>query len=245
MTTFTGALRSSLGKKYLMGFTGLVWVGFAIGHLIGNFLLFAGREAFNGYAYFLEHLGHGMLIYVAEAFLALTIMIHVVNGVTVALLDKSAARPIGYQVKGNARGRTQKGLASQSMIFTGLTILGFLVLHLATFKFAYLLENVPDYKFEGTEIVTRDLYSVVVRRFSEGWYVGIYTAVMLLFGMHLKHGVWSAFQSLGLLNKKTTAPMISLAWVLAIVLSLGFLFLPVTVFVMNESFASPAGGLHL
>ncbi len=63
MTTFTGALRSSLGKKYLMGFTGLVWVGFAIGHLIGNLLLLAGREAFNGYALFLETLGHGAAIY--------------------------------------------------------------------------------------------------------------------------------------------------------------------------------------
>lgn len=245
MTTLTGALRSSLGKKYLMGFTGLVWVGFAIGHLIGNLLLFAGRAAFNGYAYFLETLGHGMAIYVAEAFLTVAILIHIWNGITVALMDKSAARPVGYQVSGNARGRTQKGVASQTMIWTGLTILGFLILHLVTFKFAYLWDTVGDYTFEGTTITTRDLYGVVVRRFSEGWYVGIYTAVMLLFGMHLKHGVWSAFQSLGLLNKKTQPVAIKLAWALAILLSLGFLFLPVTVFVMNESFASPAGGLHL
>jgi len=245
MTTFTTALRSSIGKKYLMGFTGLIWVGFAIGHLIGNLLLFVGREAFNGYAHFLETLGHGAAIYVAEAFLLVAILIHVWNGITVAFFDKSSARPVGYQVSGNAGGRTQKGVASQTMIYTGLTILGFLVLHLVTFKFAYLWNQVPDYHFPNSHEVTRDLYGVVVQRFSEGWYVGIYTAVMLLFGMHLKHGVWSAFQSLGLLNKKTTPLAVQAAWVLAVLLSIGFLFLPVTIFVMNGTFASPEGGLHL
>jgi len=244
MTTFTGALRSSLGKKYLMGFTGLVWVGFAIGHLIGNLLLFVGREAFNGYAHFLETLGHGAAIYVAEAFLLVAIGIHVWNGISVALVDKSAARPQGYAVNGNAGGRSRKGAASQGMIWTGLTILGFLILHLVTFKFAYLWQSVPDYKLADGG-VTRDLYGVVVARFGQGWYVAIYTIVMLLFGMHLKHGVWSAFQSLGLLNKKTTPLAVNAALALAVFLSIGFLFLPVTIFVMNQSFATPAGGLHL
>ncbi len=243
MTTFIGALRSSLGKKYLMGFTGLVWVGFAIGHLIGNLLLLVGREAFNGYALFLETLGHGAAIYVAEAFLLVTIGIHVWNGISVALVDKSAARPIGYQVTGNAGGRSRKGAASQGMIWTGLTILAFLVFHLITFKFAYLFGHVENYTLNGEEHV--DLYGVVVERFSQAWYVGIYTAVMLLFGMHLKHGVWSAFQSLGLLNKKTTPLAVNAALALAVLLTIGFLFLPVTIFAMNESFAAPAGGLHL
>lgn len=243
MTTFTGALRSSLGKKYLMGFTGLVWVGFAIGHLIGNLLLLAGREAFNGYALFLETLGHGAAIYVAEAFLLVAILIHVWNGISVALVDKSAARPIGYEVTGNAGGRSRKGAASQGMIWTGLMILAFLIFHLITFKFAYVFGHVEHYTLNGEQHV--DLYGVVVERFSQGWYVGIYTLVMLLFGMHLKHGVWSAFQSLGLLNKKTTPLAVNGALVLAVLLSIGFLFLPVIIFAMNESFASPAGGLHL
>lgn len=243
MTTFTGALRSSLGKKYLMGFTGLVWVGFAIGHLIGNFLLLAGRQAFNAYALFLETLGHGAAIYVAEAFLLVAIGIHVWNGISVALVDKSAARPVGYAVNGSAGGRSRKGAASQGMIWTGLTILGFLIFHLITFKFAYLFGHVEHYELNGEKHV--DLYGVVVERFSQGWYVGIYTAVMLLFGMHLKHGVWSAFQSLGLLNKKTTPLAVNGALALAVLLSIGFLFLPTIIFVMNESFATPAGGLHL
>lgn len=245
MTTIVTALRSSLGKKYLMALTGLIWTGFAVGHLIGNLLLFAGREAFNSYAHFLETLGHGVGIYVAEAFLLLAIGIHVWNGLQVAVFDKSAARPQGYAVQGSAGGRSRKGLASQSMIFTGLTILGFLVLHIATFKYSHLVsaEGNPRYMLHGTEI--KDLYQVVVMRFSQAPYVAIYTLVMILLGMHLKHGVWSALQSLGLLTKKTYPVAVTGATLLAVVLSVGFLFLPITIFLMNDTFAQGAGGLRL
>lgn len=241
MTTFVSALRSSLGKKYLMGFTGLVWTGFAIGHLIGNFLLFAGREPFNRYAEFLETLGHGMAIYVAEAFLAVVLMIHVFNGISIAT-DKSSARPTGYAKSGNAGGRSRKGLASQNMIWTGLTILGFLILHIVTFKFAHKLGPVPQFELDGVQ--RTDLYQVVVSRFSIGWYVGVYTVVMCMLGMHLKHGVWSAFQSLGLLTKKTLPLAVAGATVLALLLAVGFLALPTTIYLLNPMFAEPAGGLH-
>ena len=159
------------------------------------------------------------------------------------LTECRALAPGRYQVTGNAGGRSRKGAASQGMIWTGLMILAFLIFHLITFKFAYLFGHVEHYTLNGEQHV--DLYGVVVERFSQAWYVGIYTLVMLLFGMHLKHGVWSAFQSLGLLNKKTTPLAVNGALLLAILLSIGFLFLPVTIFAMNESFASTAGGLHL
>jgi succinate dehydrogenase / fumarate reductase cytochrome b subunit len=241
MTTFVSALRSSLGRKYLMGFTGLVWTGFAVGHVIGNFLLFAGRDPFNRYAQFLETLGHGMAIYVAEAFLAVVLMIHVFNGISI-VTDKNSARPQGYSSHGNAGGRSRKGLASQNMIWTGLTILGFLILHIVTFKFAHLLGPVPQVTLDGVQ--RTDLYGVVVSRFSVPWYVGVYTVVMCMLGMHLKHGVWSAFQSLGLLNKKTLPLAVTGATLLAIVLAVGFLALPTTIYLFNPMFAEGAGGIH-
>lgn len=243
MTTFVSALRSSLGKKYLMALTGLIWTGFAVGHLIGNLLLFAGREAFNGYAYFLESLGHGVGIYVAEAFLLLAIAIHVVNGIQVAFLDKSSARPVGYAVSGNAGGRSRKGLASQNMKWTGLLILAFLVFHIVTFKFAHWIGEVPKYDLHGTMV--KDLYHVVVWRFSQPLYVAFYTLVMIMLGMHLKHGVWSAFQSLGLLSKKTYPLAVAASSVFAFLMAVGFLFLPITIFLMNETFAQGPGGFHL
>ncbi len=242
MTTIATVLRSSLGKKYLMGLSGLIWIGFVIGHLIGNFLLFSGREAFNGYALFLETLGHGKAIYVAEAFLILTLMTHVFNGISVSL-QKGNARPQGYAVTGNAGGRSRKGLASKNMIFTGITLLAFLVLHIVTFKFAHWLGPVPTYALDG--VTHTDLYMVVVERFAAGWYVALYTVVMCMLGLHLYHGIWSALQSLGLLNRKTLPLAVTLGGLLAIALAIGFLTLPTTIFLMNDTFREGAGGLHL
>jgi len=226
-----------------MGFTGLVWTGFAVGHLTGNLLLFAGREAFNTYAHFLESLGHGVAIYLVEAALALVLLIHVWNGLTIVFGDKARARNKGYEVSGNAGGRSRKTLASQNMIWTGLTILGFLVLHIATFKYAVGGEFQDYTLHDGT--VVKDLYQLVVWRFSQAPYVGIYTVVMCLLGMHLKHGVWSAFQSLGLLNKKTLPVAVTLATLLAVLLTVGFLALPTTIYLFNPMFAEGQGGIHL
>src|SRR5690349_21526684 len=118
-------MRSSIGKKFVMGLTGLVWFGFVIGHLIGNLLLLVGRKPFNDYAELLENLGHGKLLPLAEVFLVATLAMHVYTGLTVAWADKSRARPEGYRVQGNAGGRSQKTLASMTMAITGSLILLF------------------------------------------------------------------------------------------------------------------------
>lgn len=246
MTTLVGALRSSVGKKFLMGFTGLVWVGFVIGHLIGNLLLLVGKDAFNGYALFLETVGHGGALYVAEAFLVVTLLIHVFNGVGIAM-NRGEARPEGYVVNANAGGRSRKGLASQAMIWTGIFLLGFLIFHIATFKFSHLIDprHTPRYHVPGNPDHP-NLYLVVVQRFSQPWYVAIYTFVMLLLGLHLKHGIWSGLQSLGLLTRKTLPVAVVAATVLSALLAVGFLLLPIIIFAFNETFAEGPGGLfHL
>ena len=236
MSTVAAAMRSSLGKKYLMGLTGLIWVGFVLGHLVGNFLLFAGREPFNNYAYFLETVGHGKAVYLAEAFLVFALLVHVYNGFAV-IRDARHARQIGYEAKGNAGGTSRKTFSSQSMIVTGVLILAFLGLHLYNFKFA-----------PGTRIVhggneMRDLYGIVIDRFSDLPYVAFYMFVMVLLGIHLRHGVWSGFQSLGLLNHKTYPAMVNIAAVLAVLLAIGFLLLPLVIYLNHAQFATPDGGL--
>ena len=236
MTSIAAALRSSIGKKYLMGLSGLVWFGFAIGHLIGNFLLFAGREAFNEYAHFLETFGHGKAVYIAEVALILVLITHIWNGLQVAVFDKGNARPQGYAVSGNAGGASRKSFASQTMIWTGILILVFMVVHIATFKFGAKqpMVNRPE---------LGDLYAVVVGRFADPVYTGFYVVVMLALGTHLSHGLWSALQSLGLLNRRTYPVAASLAGVVGFALALGFLILPVTIFLMNQKFATGNGGL--
>lgn len=241
MTTFTTALRSTLGRKYMMGLTGLIWVGFAVAHLIGNFLLFSGREAFNSYAHFLATLGHGKAIYVAEVFLVVTIASHVLNGLGV-VLERFEARPEGYQVSGRSRRKT---IASQGMIFTGSALFLFLCFHIATFKLGIGMPEFADYQLEGTQTMVEDLYARVVWSFANPVFVGIYTVIMLSLFMHLKHGVWSALQSLGLLTKKTYPVAVTLAGLVATVLAIGFLALPLTIFAMNDTFMNGPGGLHL
>lgn len=243
MTTFVSALRSSLGKKYLMALTGLIWTVFAIGHLTGNLLLLFGRRPFNEYAHFLEGLAHGTGVYFADLFLLLAIAIHVWHGIETQLVDKAAARPSHYRVAGSAGGKSRKGPASTGMIWTGLFLLFFLIVHIISFKFAWTYMTVPTYDLDGLQV--KDLYEVVVIRFSNALYVLFYTVAMWLFGMHLKHGVWSAFQSLGLLNKRTYPAAVSFATFFGILMAVGFLMLPVLVFVMNDSFTSPQGGLRL
>ena len=236
MTTLAAALRSSVGKKYLMGLSGLVWFGFAVGHLIGNYLLFAGRKAFNEYASFLEEFGHGKALYVVEAALLLVLITHVWNGIQVAYFDKGNARPQGYAKSGDAGGASRKTLASQTMIYTGLLLLVFFVIHLWSFKFGNKID--PAHVDKGS-----DLYYLVVQRFADPVYTGVYVICMLALGFHLSHGLWSSLQSLGVLNRRTYPVAATAAVVVAALLAIGFIALPLTVCAMNTKFAEGNGGL--
>ena len=239
MTSVAAALRSSVGKKYLMALSGLIWFGFAVGHLTGNYLILAGREAFDTYAQFLVTLGHGKGIYLAEFALVIVLITHVWNGIQVAFFDKKNARPQGYAVAGNAGGKSRKSFRSQSMIWTGLLLLGFIIFHILTLKFGPKEMHTLPHAFEQTE----DLYGLVVKRFSEGWYVAVYVLAMTALGTHLSHGLWSSLQSLGLLNRRSYPAAATLGTVVAVVLALGFVALPLMVFTWNEKFAAGNGGL--
>ena len=238
--TFAAALRSSVGKKYLMGITGLIWVGFTIGHLIGNYLIFAGRNPFNEYAFFLEHVGHGVLVYVAEAGLIVALLTHIINGIQVALFDKGAARPKGYQRTGNAGGPSRKSVFSQYMIVSGSMLLIFLIVHIATLKFGLGTTagkvNIGDQEF-------RDLYGLVVDYFANPAWVAFYVFIMCMLMFHLKHGVWSAFQSLGLINSRIYPGLVTGSVVFAILLALGFIALPVSIYALHDQFMRPQGGI--
>lgn len=241
MIPLYAATRSSLGKKYLMGATGLIWFGFAIGHVIGNYLLLVGREAFNGYAYFLESFGHHILLPLTELFLVATLFIHVVSGFQVAVLDKGKARKQGYAVTGNAGGRSKKTIASKNMIWTGILLLLFLVFHIATMKYGVGSEPAFIKLADGTEV--RDLYKVVVEWFDNLGIVLFYVFIMGMLTAHLNHGIWSAFQSLGLLDRGYYKPAITFSRVFSVVLGVGFMVLPLLIHLMHNDFATPRGGL--
>jgi succinate dehydrogenase/fumarate reductase cytochrome b subunit (b558 family) len=111
---------STVGRKYIMGLSGLALVGFIVFHLAGNLSLFFGAEAFNSYVLKLESLGP--LIRLAELGLMAVFVFHIIFAFSVTAQNK-AARKTRYAVKGNAGKPSRKTIASQSMIYTGLVLL--------------------------------------------------------------------------------------------------------------------------
>jgi succinate dehydrogenase / fumarate reductase cytochrome b subunit len=235
---------SSIGKKLLTGVTGLAACGFLVGHLIGNLLIIVGPDALNHYTHFLETLAHGFFLPVAEAGLIVLFVLHAYAGVVV-WLDKRKARPIGNTKVGNAGGPSQKTLASKTMIYTGVLLLVFLVWHVWTIRLGENIEQGYVTMIDGHE--ARDLYRLVIEIFQSEVVVGIYVVMMVLLGFHLWHGFWSAFQSLGANNPKYMPIITTLGVVFAIVMAVGFLMLPIYIYVFLDSggasaAASLAGG---
>ena len=227
-------LWSSVGKKLLTGITGFLLMGFIIAHLLGNLTLLIGPAAFNHYAHFLETLFHGWAVYVFEVGLIAFFVTHAAAAVTVAVADKAKARPQAYAKKEDAGFTSRMSFSSKSMIYTGTLIALFVIWHVKSFKFGGA-QPIPD--GHGGEI--KDLYSVVAAAFAQPLIVGIYVAIMILLGLHLRHGFWSAFQSLGWTNKRWLPVLETLAMVFAVVMAFGFLVIPIIMY-----FTGGDAGVH-
>lgn len=247
MPHLAAIMNSSIGKKFLQAITGLALFVFVIAHLIGNLLLLLGADAFNHYAHFLEELGHGMAVPLADCGLLLFFLVHAWTGFRVAVLDKNKARPVGYQVSGDAGKPSRKSFASMSMIFTGLLLLIFVPIHLANFKYAAYPAVTVGY-YGPPENQVRDLYTVVEHLYSSPGWVAFYVLVMVALGFHLWHGVWSAFQSLGLNHPRWMPFLRLMGYGFALLLAVGFIYLPLHMHLNQRPLdvppaqTAPAGG---
>jgi succinate dehydrogenase / fumarate reductase cytochrome b subunit len=173
--------RSSLGKKYLMAVTGLLLTGFVVGHMSGNLLVYAGREAINTYAETLK--AHPGLLWTARLGLLVIFLLHIALGLVLSYENK-AARPSRYVYEGTL----QANWASRHMLLTGLVLLAFVLYHLAHFTFGWVVP-IDD---------PRDVYGMVVSGFRVWWITLSYLVAMAFLGLHLWHGGSSFLQSLGL-----------------------------------------------
>ena len=219
-------LWSTVGRKILLALAGLGLSVFVVMHLMGNLTLFSPHpEDFNKYAHKLT--SFGILLIFAELGLALVFITHIYLAITSTFKNRKA-RPTSYKNVKNAGQPSKKSLSSRSMIYTGLIISAFLIFHLATLKFGPGVEEGYVSKVEGKEI--RDLHRLVVEKFSDTAHVIGYCAVMLLLGIHLRHGFWSAFQSLGA-NHPQFTPLIFVVGILfAVFITAGFFALPVYIY---------------
>lgn len=212
------SLLSTVATKILLGLTGLSLVGFLCVHLIGNLLLYVGPAAFNAYSHALIS---NPLVIPAEIGLAALFLIHAFEAVTMWLSNRSA-RPVPYQRTQNAGGASRRSLASTTMIWTGLVMFGFLIVHVATMKYG------AWYTVPGTE--ERDLYRLVAETFQQPVWVAFYAVCMVLVGVHVWHGFSSAFESLGLNHPNLTPKVIALGRLLALVFGVGFFSIPLWMF---------------
>jgi succinate dehydrogenase / fumarate reductase, cytochrome b subunit len=212
---------SSIGTKILIGLTGLALVVFLILHLAGNLLVFAGPGPFNTYSHALIT---NPLVIPAEIGLAALFLVHIYKTVGNWITNRRA-RPDGYAEKRWAGTPSRKTLASTTMVYSGIVILVFLILHLRTFKFgAY---------YQVADTGVRDLHRLVLEVFSHPAYVIFYVVAMGLVGLHLGHGISSAMQSLGAEHPRYTKRLLVAGYTFAVVIAAGFASIPLWVFLLG------------
>ncbi len=204
--------QTTVGKKAIMAVTGLILFGFVIGHLAGNLQAFEGREKFDNYAVFLRSLPAAL--YSVRLILLASVTLHIISTIQLAR-RKQTARPISYVRKDNS----QASYASRTMYWSGPIIAAFVIYHLA--QFTYLLTD--------SRFVEHHAFDNLVITFQQPYISILYVIAMVLLGFHLSHGFWSMFQSLGISSPAYSPYVKSIARVLAIVITLGFISIPVAV----------------
>lgn len=214
MKRFLALLRTDIGRKALMGVTGLLLIGFLITHMAANLLVLFDRDGYNRYSH---NLVTNPLIYLAEAGLLAFFVGHFVSGILVTMRNR-AARPVAYQVTAKQGTSGRKSLASASMIFSGILMLLFVPLHLITFKFG------AWYVTEDGQM--RDLYKLVLEVFRNPVHLGWYLVALPVLGVHAWHGFGSGFESLGVAWSKELRRFGQL---LAVIITVGFMAVPVFV----------------
>lgn len=190
MTSATCYFRSTIGRKQLMALAGLGLCLFVLSHVLGNFLLFVGPEAYNMYSH---KLTSNPLIYIAEAGLVAIFLLHTFEGLFLSYKNYQA-RPAKYAVAASGAKRTS--WTTKTMAWQGIVILVFVVLHILTFKYG------THYSVTyGTETV-RDLFKLVAEVFQDPVYVAWYVFAVVILAYHLSHGFASSLQSLGFNHPK-------------------------------------------
>ncbi len=213
-----GFLGSTVGKKYLMGITGLIWAGFVLTHMAGNMLIFVSHDAYNAYGHAITS---GKLIYVAELVLVLALITHVFMAIS---LTKNNREAKGQRYAVAAAGKKKVSLASRTMAIQGSLILVFVILHLITFKYGQHYETNVD------GVPMRDLAKLMEEVFQQPGYVAWYVVALIILGFHLKHGVGSTFQSLGLMEGTYRNVWAKLSVCYGIIVALGFISQPLYLF---------------
>jgi succinate dehydrogenase / fumarate reductase cytochrome b subunit len=203
---------SSIGKKQVQAVTGLLFCLFIAVHLMGNLTIYAGKESFLSYV---DHL-HSVeaLVTVAELGLIFFAVLHIGMGLYL-FLENRRARPVTYAVDKSAGGRT---IGSRTAPYTGALILVFVIFHLIRFRFV--------------DKMTINDFTILSNTFAQfGFWTLFYIAGVIVVAVHVSHGFWSGFQTLGL-NHPKYMPFVERVGILfSLIIGIGFASIPVFLFV--------------
>jgi succinate dehydrogenase / fumarate reductase cytochrome b subunit len=206
--------QSTNGKKVVMAVTGAIMFLFIIGHVAGNLQIFEGPAKLNAYGHFLHSIGE--LLWPVRIVLLLCVALHITATVQLALRNK-AARPVGYSRKE----AINSSYASRTMYWSGPIVLAFIIFHLLQFTAGYVH---PEATF-----IQGDVYHNLVAGFQVWWVSAWYIFAITLLGVHLSHGLWSMFQSVGIAHPKHTVTLRRGAYLIAILIVLGYISIPISV----------------
>lgn len=235
MSLLANLFRSSIGRKILMALTGLILVGFAFGHLIGNLQIFAHPDKINGYALFLQQTGP--LLWLARLGLLAAVAVHIWAATMLTLENKHARGPEAYAVKTWLRA----SVASRYIRWTGYVVLAFILYHLAHFTLGVTAPT--DFKEHYRYVITHDytvmgftavpagtavpnVYLMVYRGFESAPVAVFYIFAVGLLSMHLLHGMDSLCQTLGLRSTTWACWLRRLVALLCLTYFLGNLAIP-------------------
>ena len=203
-------LNSSIGKKQLLALSGFFLSIFLVVHLAGNLLILKSIETFDQYAMALMH---DPMIIPAEIILAFIFLSHIFLGIKISIENKRA-RPVSYAFGKRSEGR--KSLASSTMIYSGVWILIFLVLHIKQFKYG--------------DHVSQTLGALVISAFQSPYYVVWYWVSMGVVGLHLSHGLWSMFQTWGVNHPVYSVWIKRASHVFGWTIAIGYMAIPIYIF---------------
>jgi len=217
---------TAVGKKYVMAITGIAMMGFVLFHMIGNLKMYLGAADLNHYAKFLEELlypiaPHGVTLWILRAGLITMLLLHLHAAYSLTVLNRRA-RPVKYQ---SARDYQIATFASRTMRWSGIIALAFITWHLLDLTFGVVNNHVGTKDAAGL----KDVYGNVVFSLQRVPVAIFYVIANVLLGIHLFHGAWSIFQSLGWNNPRFNKWRRAFATGFAAIIVIGNVSFPIAV----------------
>ena len=211
--------RSTIGLKIVMAASGLMLVGFVVGHMLGNMKLYLGAESLDSYGHHLREFGYPMLakmqfLWIVRGILLVVLLVHIRSAILLTRLAREA-RPMAYKMTQ----KVESTYASRSMRWGGVFLLAFIIFHILHLTTGQLH---PDFEHGAA-------YANVVGGFSVWWAAILYLLAMIPLGLHLYHGVWSCLQTLGANHPAYNPLRKRIAVAVTLIVILGNLSFPIAV----------------